>query len=150
MKRVALIGVCAGALLVTLAFGSAWLPGGAPVWGTWLMILGSAKLLGSATMLGALNSGVRWPLALAAAVFLSLLIVIGFGAPLLLPVETAASPLVLGLPVRAAIEIYGVGLLPIVVLPWLFAAQFRQDGLDDAGLAALRSRCAAAQALTEP
>jgi hypothetical protein len=141
--RVALIGVCAGSLLVAVAFASAWTPGGAPVWGTWVMVLGSAKLLGAATMLGALNSGVRWSLALMAAVFLSLVIAIGFGAPLLLPVETASSPLFLGLPLRAAIEIYGVGLVPIVVLPLLFAMEFKRDGLDEAGLTALRARCAA-------
>ena len=120
------------------------------MWGAWLIILGSAKLLGSTTMLGAVNSGVRWPRALAAAVFLSLVIVAGFGAPLLLPVETASSSLVFGLPLRAAIEIYGVGLLPIVVLPLVFALEFKSDGLDEVSLTVLREKCAAVRASTEP
>ncbi len=104
------------------------------------MILGSATVMAAATALGALNSGVRRSWAIAASLFLFVVIAVGFGAPLLLPVETATSPLFLGLPIRAAIEIYGVGLLPIVVLPVLYAIEFRSEGLDEASLAALRAK----------
>ena len=147
---VALIGVFVGSLVVAAAYASAWTPGGAPVWGVWSMIVGSATVMAAATAMGALNSGVRRPLAIGAAVFLFAVIAVGFGAPLWLPVETASSPLVLGLPLRAAIEIYGVGLLPIVVLPLLFAVAFKSDGLDEASLAVLRAKCAAAPSATPP
>ena len=140
-----LIGVLVGILLIAAAYASAWSPGGAPVWGVWSMIIGSATVIAAATAVGALNSGVRRPLAIVTSLFLFGVIAAGFGAPLWLPIETAASPLVLGLPLRAAIEIYGVGLVPIVVLPLLFAFEFRSDGLDEASLAALRVKCAAAQ-----
>lgn len=146
--RVALAGVLVGALLVAAAYASAWMPGGAPGWGVGSMIIGSAAVMAAATAVGALNSGVRRPLAIVASLFLFAVIAVGFGAPLWLPVETASSPLVLGLPLRAAIEIYGVGLLPVVVLPLLFAIEFKSDGLDEASLAALRARCAASQAET--
>lgn len=147
---VAHVGVLVGTLLVAAAYASAWLPGGAPVWGTSLMIAGSAKIIASATAMGAANSGVRPRLAVAAAVFLFVVIVVGFGAPLLLPVETATSPLILGLPLRAAIEIYGVGLLPIVVLPLVYAVEFKGDGLDEASLGAFRSKCEALRGATRP
>lgn len=127
-----------GTFLVLIAFVSAWTPGGAPLWGVWAMIVGSATIMASATAVGALNSGVRRSWAIGASLFLFAVIAIGFGAPLLLPVETATSPLFLGLPIRAAIEIYGVGLLPIMVLPVLYAIEFRSEGLGEESLAALR------------
>jgi hypothetical protein len=144
VSSLAALGMTAvGALLILIAFASAWSPGGAPTWGAWLMILGSATIMAAATTLGALNSGVRQSWAIAASLFLFAVITVGFGAPLLLPIETATSPLFLGLPIRAAIEIYGVGLLPILVLPILYAIEFRSDGLDEASLAALRTKCEA-------
>jgi hypothetical protein len=56
--------------------------------------------------------------------------VIGFGAALALPAtEGPLSTLWLGLPARAAIVIYGVGLLPIVVLPVAYALTFETQTL---------------------
>ena len=55
---------------------------------------------------------------------------IGFGAALALPAtESSLSRLWLGLPLRAAIVIYGVGLLPIVVLPVAYALTFETQTL---------------------
>lgn len=122
----ALIGVFAGTILITAAYASAWLPTGTPVWGVCCMVVGCATLIGSATLLGALRSGVRRRVALFAAVFLFVVITAGFGVPLWLPAETPDTPLILGLPLRTAIEIYGVGLLPLAVLPVLFAIEFKR------------------------
>jgi hypothetical protein len=53
------------------------------------------------------------------------ILTIGFCAALGLPMsESATSSLWLGLPGRAAVIIYGVGLLPIVVLPVAYAITF--------------------------
>ena len=138
----ALLALFVGALLILLAFVAAWSAPTAPTWGVWAMILGSALTMAAATAMGAGNShvpraGVRF-----VAVFLFVVITAGFGVPLLLPAEVADSPLILGLPLRAAIEIYGVGLLPIVVLPLMFARYFRSAGLDEKALAELRRKCA--------
>lgn len=55
---------------------------------------------------------------------------IGFGAALALPAtEGPLSKLWLGLPARAAIVIYGVGLLPIIVLPIAYAVTFESQTL---------------------
>jgi hypothetical protein len=57
--------------------------------------------------------------------FVILMLVIGFGAALSLPAtEGPLSRLWLGLPARAAIVIYVVGLLPIFVLPIAYALTF--------------------------
>jgi hypothetical protein len=62
--------------------------------------------------------------------FVALVLVIGFGAALALPAtEGPLSTLWLGLPARAAIVIYGIGLLPIVVLPIAYALTFKTQTL---------------------
>lgn len=141
--RAALAGIVLGALFIAVAYASAWLPEGTPAWGVWCMILGSALVMSATMALGALRSGVRAGRAALLAGFLLVVILGGFGAPILLPVETAGSPMFLGLPLRVAIEVFGVGLLPVVVLPVLFAVEFRAGGLDDVALAELRNRAAA-------
>jgi uncharacterized membrane protein len=130
-----------GTALIALADASAWLPGGAPTWGVWSMIVGSACVMAGMVGVGATRSRVRRPLVAVAVIFLLIVIVGGFGAALLLP-PTSPEPLLFGLPRRAAIEIVGVGLLPLVILPGLFALEFCAGGLDEASLAAFRARCA--------
>jgi hypothetical protein len=62
--------------------------------------------------------------------FVVLVLVIGFCAALALPAtEGPLSRLWLGLPARAAIVIYGIGLLPIVVLPVAYALTFETQTL---------------------
>ena len=136
----ALRALLVGVLLIILAYASAWV--GAPKWGIWSMILGSALTMAAATAMGAGNSKVPRRSTILVSLFLFAVIGIGFGAPLFLPDESAGSVLIFGLPLRAAIEIYGVGLLPLFVLPLVFANHFRSDGLDETSLAELRRKCA--------
>jgi prepilin signal peptidase PulO-like enzyme (type II secretory pathway) len=57
--------------------------------------------------------------------FVVAVLAIGFCAALALPAtESQLAKLWLGLPARAAVVIYGVGLLPIVVLPVAYALTF--------------------------
>jgi hypothetical protein len=53
------------------------------------------------------------------------------------------------LPLRVAIEVIGVGVLPALVLPLWFALAFRADGLDGGSLAELRRRAARLRAGAE-
>lgn len=137
----ALTGLFLGAVLVALAYASAWV--GGPAWGVWVMIVGSALSLSAATALGAANSHVRPARVAFATIFLFVVIVAGFGVPMLLPTDATKGALLLGLPLSVAIEVYGVGLLPLLVMPLLFAVEFKAGGLDDAALAELRRRCTA-------
>ena len=141
VARGAVGGIFVGALAILVAYASAWF--GIPTWGAWSMIVGSALCMSGATAMGAANSHVRPARVAIAASFLFVVIVVGFGAPFFWPVVSPETPLMFGLPLPVAIELFGVGLLPIMVLPILFAVEFKADGLDDVALAELRRRCAA-------
>jgi hypothetical protein len=63
----------------------------------------------------------------------------GFCLALALPeAEGNGAQLVLGLPLRAAILIYGVGLLPTFVLPIAYAITFQTQTLSEADIARVR------------
>jgi hypothetical protein len=63
--------------------------------------------------------------------FVVAVLAIGFCAALALPAtEGPLSKLWLGLPARAAIVIYGIGLLPIIVLPVAYALTFETQTLN--------------------
>ena len=141
VAKAARAGLLLGAVLVALAYASAWF--GAARWGSWSMIVGAALCMSAATAMGAANSHVRPARVLVAASVVFTVIVVGFGAPFFLPAVSPGAALFLGLPLPVAIEVYGVGLLPILVLPVLFAADFNADGLDEIALAELKRQCAA-------
>lgn len=132
-------------MAILVAFASAWTPGGAPTWGIWCMVTGSALLMAGTLTLGALRSRVGSGLALTLGGFLVVVITAGFGLPIVLARAVAQPSLLLGLPLPVAIEMFGVGVLPALVLPVVFAAAFRSDGLDQTALDALRHRADAAR-----
>ncbi len=132
------------------AYAAAWLPEGAPAWASWAMVAGVALLLPGTLLLGALRPGRASRRLVVAAALLALLMVMAFGAALLLPGTAAGEPLLLGLPRRAAIVIYGIGLLPMLLLPWVFARDFRDFGLDAARLEQIRRECARLQQKRRP
>ena len=121
------------------AYGLAFLPGGAPPWAAWGLALGSAGALASTMALGAVRGGRVRPVALLACILTFLVVAGAFGAVLLLPAdEGAGAALVLGLPLRTAIVLYGVGLVPLLFLPWAYAGSFDADTLDDDDLERVR------------
>jgi hypothetical protein len=72
--------------------------------------------------------------------FVIVTLAVGFCAALIMPAtESPASTLWLGLPARAAIVIYGIGLLPIVVLPVAYALTFESQTLTAADIERVRS-----------
>jgi hypothetical protein len=88
------------------------------------MAVGAIMILGAARS----NRGIG-PLKIPF-LFTVAMLAVGFCVALALPAnETAASQLWLGLPVRAAVVIYGVGVLPIVVLPIAYAVTFETQTL---------------------
>ena len=119
-----------GMLAIALGYAAAFLPGGAPPWAPWLLALGIPIALGAIMILGAARGRMgigplKYPFAFVVAV-----LAIGFCAALALPAtESALSRLWLGLPARGAIVIYGIGLLPIIVLPVAYALTFEAQTL---------------------
>ena len=129
-RSVALAALIIGMIAIALGYAAAFLPGGTPGWAPWLLALGIPDALGAIMILGAARgrTGIgplKYPFA-----FVVSVLAIGFGAALALPAtEGPLGKLWLGLPLRAAIVIYGIGLLPIVVLPVAYALTFEVQTL---------------------
>lgn len=136
-RRFAILATLAATCCIALAYASAFVSNGTR-WGVWCMVVGLATMVVSMMALGVVRRGqgvgrLAFPLA-----FTFVVIVAGFGAALVLPDEGAASRILFGLPLRAAIVLYGVGLLPIIVLPFAYAATFDAMTLREEDLARVR------------
>jgi hypothetical protein len=124
-RRISILSLFASIIAIAIGYGAAFDKGGTPPWAPWLLALGIPVALGAIMILGAARGArgigpLKFPFA-----FVILVLAIGFGAALALPpTESPASRLWLGLPARAAIVIYAVGLLPIIVLPVAYAMTF--------------------------
>ncbi|MES2307102.1 MAG: hypothetical protein V4558_16495 [Gemmatimonadota bacterium] len=141
VRSAALAAVVAGVLLVGAAYLATW-AGRAPAFALYAMIAGIALQVSGITILGGARPGRTNRPVLIAAGFLAGVIILGFGAAALLPPENIATgPYFLGLPRRAAIILLGVGVLPFLVLPFLYAADFDAGGLDESSLERLRDEC---------
>jgi hypothetical protein len=145
-NRISLAALLASVLAIGAAYGSAFLPGGAPAWAAWAMAIGTAIMMVATTALGAARQGrigTLWiPLAF---VFLS--VAGGFGWVLAMPAtESPASTLWLGVPARAAIVLYGIGFLPLLVVPFAYALTFDQATLSEADLERVRAAAAGMRA----
>lgn len=148
-KRYSLLALLAGTLAIAAAYASAFLPGPPPAWAAWAMAMGTAVVMVASTALGAARNGkigrLKIPFAL---VFLVL--AGGFALALGLPAETADAPLFLGLPIRAAVVLIGIGLVPLLVLPVAYALTFEEMTLSEEDLARIREAAKALQAASAP
>ncbi len=130
-RRGSLAALVTGILAIAIGYAAAFLPGGTPPWAPWLLALGIPVALGAIMILGAARGRMgigrlKYPFAFVVAV-----LALGFCAALALPaMESPLSKLWLGLPARAAIVIYGIGLLPIIVLPVAYALTFETQTLN--------------------
>ncbi|HEV8612951.1 MAG TPA: hypothetical protein VGQ73_05530 [Gemmatimonadales bacterium] len=146
-----MLGIVLGVLAIALAYAGAFLPAPIPRLAPWLMAIGLTLFLLSLLLLGTRRRGRKTPaLLLLGFAFTGLVLFGGFGAALALPPEHAGSPLLLGLPRRAALLLYGIGLLPALVLPLLYARSFEAVVLSDAELAEWRARLAQLESERQP
>lgn len=129
-KRIALAALVLSTGAIGAAYASAFAQGGAPRWGGWLFAAGTTGALIATIALGAARRDrglgrLAGPFAL-----VTLLLGGGFAAVFFLPGDLgAAEPLLLGLPRRAAVVLYVIGLLPILVLPVAYALTFADQTL---------------------
>jgi hypothetical protein len=130
-RRAARSTLAASIVAVAMAYGAAFTPGGAPVWAPWLLAIGVPAALVAVMILGAARGQRGIGKLKAPFAFVFLVLATGFCLALALPVsEGPSSELWLGLPARAAIVLYGIGLLPIIVLPVAYALTFDTQTLD--------------------
>ncbi|MFW6079233.1 MAG: hypothetical protein ACODAE_06415, partial [Gemmatimonadota bacterium] len=130
VKRAALTTLLLAVAVLALAYASAFLSGGPPRWAVWAFALATPASLVAVMALGAARAGRLGPLGGAFALVF-LLLAGGFALVLLLPPEDPTDPVLwLGLPRRAAVLIYGVGLVPLVLVPVAYALTFDSLTLD--------------------
>src|SRR3954466_8609185 len=148
-RRVSLAALFISIFAIAIGYAAAFENSGTPSWAPWLLALGIPVALGAIMILGAVRGArgigpLKFPFA-----FVILILAIGFGAALAIPAtESIASRLWLGLPARAAIVIYGVGLLPIIVLPVAYAMTFETLTLSAEDLERVREMARATRAVS--
>ncbi len=115
----------AGTAVIGAAYLATMLAGAPPGWAPWAVAIGGSAASVALFVLGAASRG---PLGRGVAMLLTMLGLVIAGAfciALALPAsEAVGAPLVGGLPRRLAIVFYGVGFIPLLVLPVVFARTF--------------------------
>ncbi len=143
-RRAARVTLVLAICAIAVGYAAAFNPGGAPAWAPWMLAIGIPAALGGIMALGAARgrAGIgklKFPFA-----FVFVVLTAGFCLALGLPAnESTESSLWLGLPARAAIIIYVVGLLPIVVLPVAYALTFDTQTLSQSDIDRVRELAAA-------
>lgn len=149
-KRIARLALTGALIAIAAGYASAFKPGGAPAWAPWLLAFGIPIALVAVMVMGAARDRGGIKKLTIPFVFVGVLLTLGFCLALGLPAnESAQSSLILGLPLRAAIVIYGVGLIPIVVLPVAYALTFETQTLNAEDLEKVRKLGAAYAKRTE-
>jgi hypothetical protein len=117
-----------GAVAIGAAYAATIGAGGAHAWASWFLAFGCAACSVALFVLGAASRGPVRPLISWLLVALFVVIFGSFGAALSMqaPVGTSES-LVLGLPLRLALVFYGIGVLPLIVMPIVFAMTIGKD-----------------------
>ncbi len=129
-------------VLVAVAYAALFLaaPSPAPAWAPLSLAVGANGIIITLMAIGAVRRDTM-PRSLAwTFVGLFVLCAGAFVFALLMPAqEGAGGPLLLGLPLRTAVVLYGVGVVPIAVLPFAYAFTFESSTLSDDDLAAVRA-----------
>ena len=140
MRTIVLRLLVVAILLIATAYVAACLsPTAIPSWASWLLAIGASGTILSLMALGAMRRD-RLPRSLVL-VFVGLFVLCA-GAFLLAlalpPAEGAGGRLLLGLPLRTAIVLYGVGVLPVAILPFAYALTFESSTLSEDDLRRVR------------
>lgn len=137
MLRIILTLLITSTLLIAAAYASAFVDGGA-AWGAWCMVAGVAGISVSTMALGARREGRPNTIVTVALLATGVSLVAGLSLALLLPDPGSAERIVLGFPVRAASLIYLAGVLPLFVLPAVYAWTFDSLTLCDEDIERVR------------
>lgn len=139
VRRFALGAMVLGTIGIAIAYATAF---GAPVvaaTGPWIMAVALPVAMVAMMTFGAVRAGRKvGALAIPFALVFAL-VAGGFLTALALPPDVAGDALWFGLPRRAAVIVYGVGLLPLFVLPIAYAFTFDSLTLSDADIERVRS-----------
>ena len=144
---VALLFICMVAIGVS--YTAAFVLGAAPVWSAWVVAVATPTAMVATMMLGAARAGrpCGGLTRLVVPLIATLIVVAGaFTLALLLP--GGAEPPFLGLPRRAAMILFGVGLVPVLILPLAYALTFDELTLGEDDLERARAAARANEGLS--
>jgi hypothetical protein len=138
-RPLALVALLVSTLLIAAAYVGALVAAAVPVWAPWALMIGTSTVMLATMVLGASRAGASIGRLTVPFAAMFLVLLVGFGAVLVMPAETATSPLWFGLPARAAVVLYGIGVLPLFVLPIAYAVTFESLTLSEADLERVRA-----------
>jgi hypothetical protein len=139
MKNLALAAVFLGTVAIGAVQLVALAAGVAPQWGGAVLAVAIATMLVAFMLLGVSRAGKHIGWLWLAFAYVFVVLAGGFILALTLPAETAGTRLILGLPPRAAIIMYGIGLFPAFVIPLAYAVTFDRLTLSEADLQRVRT-----------
>ena len=134
-RSAALAGLVLGILLIAVAYVAVFATGGTPSWAVWSYMIGTSTTMLGMMVLGAARGRHGVSRLILPFAIIYVLLLAGFGAVLVMPAETAQSALWIGLPARTAIVLYGIGVLPLFLLPLAYAFTFDTMTLSESDLA---------------
>jgi hypothetical protein len=138
MPRTSLPLLVTGLLLVVTGYATVLLDVGAAV-GPWGLAVGSAMVLTALLRMAARRAGRIPRLLHMATIVVFVATAAGFGSALMAPDAVPHGPLILGLPRTTALLLLLVGLVPLVVLPLMYARAFDRDILSADDLERVRT-----------
>ena len=140
MKRLLVRLLVASCGLVALAYAAMFVTSASPAWAPISLAIGANGVIMSLMALGAVRHDTLPRSLVWTFIGLFLLCAGAFVVALLLPAhEGTGGALFLGLPLRAAIVLYGVGVVPIAILPLAYALTFESSTLSDEDLVRVRA-----------
>lgn len=142
MRNAALLVIFLSMVGIAAGYASAFSPGGAPPWAPWLFALCIAAVMVAILLLGVARKDKGIGLLGLVFVFCFVCVFGGFALALRAPAVTTTDRLWLGLPAGAAIILFVVGLLPMLILPIAYALTFDRTTLGAEELAQIRARLA--------
>lgn len=146
MKKLALYVLFVSIAAIFATYACVAIAGNAPPWAAWVVALSTALSMLATMVLGATRRDRRnGGLGGLAVPFIVTFVLIAGALTLALGLPAAGEPLVLGLPRRAAIVLYGIGLLPLLILPVAYALTFDEMTLSEDDLDRVRRAAAAAR-----
>ena len=116
--------IATASFLLVLGYGATFWPGSVPMWVSALFAVATAAQLVAFCVLGAVTREGRLGAAAWGIIAMGVLVGGSLVYAIVAPDLVAHEPLLLGVPRRAAVIIYGVGVLPLAVLVWGFVRHF--------------------------
>ena len=140
MKRLLVRLLVTSCVLIAVAYATMFVSATPPVWAPILLATGANGAIMTLMAIGAVRHDTM-PRSLAwTFIGLFTLCAGAFVLALLMPArEAVGGVLLLGLPLRTAIVLYGVGVVPIAILPLAYALTFESSTLSEEDLARVRA-----------